>query len=656
MPENATPLIPRKVLFGNPEKAMTRLSPDGRYLSYLAPLDGVLNVWVAPVENLGAARPVTADKVRGIRFYEWAFTNQHILYLQDKGGDENWRLYSVDLASGQERDLTPYEKVSARLQQLSPEFPSEALVALNDRNEQLHDLYRLQLSTGERTLVEQNEAGFLEYTTDRRFQVLLASAMTPDGGMAVHRRGADGQWAPFLQIGMEDTLTTSPVGFDGRSENLYLLDSRGRNTAALFKLNMASGAAVLLAEDGRSDADGALVHPATHEVQAVRFNYERVSWQVLDPAIQPDLDYLRGVADGDLEVISRTLDDRFWIVAYLMDNGPVRYYRYDRGQRQAVYLFSNRSDLESYALARMHSAVVRTRDGLDMVCYYTLPVGSDAAQPGRPQRPLATVLFVHGGPWGRDAWGFNPYHQWWANRGYAVLSVNFRGSTGFGKDFTNAGNLEWGAKMHDDLLDALAWAMGAGIAAQDQVAIAGGSYGGYATLAGLTFTPDVFACGVDIVGPSNIITLLETIPPYWAPMVNMFTSRVGDFRTEEGKAFLAQRSPVNFADRIRRPLLIGQGANDPRVKQAESDQIVKAMQSKDIPVSYVLFPDEGHGFARPENNLAFNAITELFLARILEGRWEPVGADFAGSSVQVLAGAEQVPGLPAALAAHAAKS
>ncbi len=653
--DTETPLIPRKVLFGNPEKALARLSPDGKFLSYLAPVNGVLNVWVAPVDALKSARPVTADTVRGIRTYHWAYSNQHICYLQDKGGDENWRLYSVDIISGQVLDLTPMEKVQARLLQLSPEFPGEALVALNDRNEQLHDIYRLNLATGERSLVEKNEAGFADYVCDNQLQVRLAMAMTPDGGITVLRRTASGDWAEFMQVGMEDTLTTNPVGFDLSGDYLYLLDSRQRDTSALFQVNLQDGQTELLAEDPRADAAGAMVHPSTHAVQAVRFDYDRVRWQVLDPAIQPDLDYLRSVADGEIDVVSRTLDDRFWIVVFVMDNGPVRYYRYDHEKRQAEFLFVNRSDLENYPLAKMHPVVIPARDGLNLVSYYTLPVGSDDGQPGKPGQPLPMVLFVHGGPWGRDGWGLNPYHQWWANRGYAVLAVNFRGSTGFGKNFTNAGNLEWGGKMHDDLIDAVEWAVNAGIAARGQVAIAGGSYGGYATLAGLTFTPDVFACGVDIVGPSNIITLLETIPPYWAPMINMFTSRVGDFRSEEGKAFLAQRSPLNFADRIRRPLLIGQGANDPRVKQSEADQIVKAMQSKQIPVSYVLYPDEGHGFARPENNLSFNAITELFLSTVLEGRYEPIGSDFKGSSLQVPTGAEQIPGLAAALAELAAE-
>ena len=289
------------------------------------------------------------------------------------------------------------------------------------------------------------------------------------------------------------------------------------------------------------------------------------------------------------------------------------------------------------------------RDGLDLVCYYSLPLDADPEQSGGVSQPLPMTLLVHGGPWARDSWSYNPVYQLLANRGYAVLSVNFRGSIGFGKNFINAGNHEWGGKMHDDLVDAVKWAVGQGISDPDRVAILGGSYGGYATLVGITMTPDIFACGVDIFGPSNLVTLLETIPPYWQPIVDLFTNRVGDFRTAEGRNFLLQRSPLTYVDNIQKPLLIGQGTNDPRVRQSESDQIVGALQEKEIPVTYVLYPDEGHGFARPENNLSFFAVAEVFLAQCLGGRYEAIGEDLAGASITVPTGAEYVPGLKDAL-------
>ena len=571
MDKKATPLIPRQVLFGNPDRAQVRLSPDGRYISFLAPLAGVLNVWVGPSDNPAAARAVTADTVRGIRTYAWAYTSRHVLYLQDKGGDENWRLHVVDLESGTVTDLTPFEGVRARVEHLSLRFPTRVMVGLNDRDPALHDLYLIDIETGERELVLQNE-GYAVYEVDHSYSVRLAVKMTPDGGQTVYHRLDDGSWEPYLDIPMADALTTFPITYDASGEQLYVQDSRDRDTAALYVWDAATRTKTLLAQDTRADSGQVLWHPQTRAAQAVAFVYQRQEWRVLDDDIAPDLACLATVSHGDVQIVSRTLADNDWIVAYLLDDGPVAYYHYHRQNKQATFLFTSESDLEGLELASMHSVVIRSRDGLDLVSYYSLPVGSDSRTPGIPDAPLPMVLDVHGGPWGRDSWGYNPLHQWLANRGYAVLSVNFRASTGFGKAFVNAGNLAWGAQMHEDLLDAVAWAVDQGIAAPERVAIMGGSYGGYATLAGLTMTPDVFACGVNIVGPSNLVTLLETIPPYWKPQIELFTTRVGDHRTEEGRAFLASRSPLTYADRMVRPLLIGQGANDPRVKQAESGQ------------------------------------------------------------------------------------
>ncbi len=405
----------------------------------------------------------------------------------------------------------------------------------------------------------------------------------------------------------------------------------------------------LIAEDDKCDVGGIMAHPTENNIQAVSFTYERTNWEFFDDAVAEDFKLLKSKDDGDITVASRTLDDQQWIVAFLKDNGPVNYYHYDRPSKKLRFLFSNRKELEGQPLQKMHSLVIKSRDGMNLVSYLTLPPGTDSDGDGRPDKPVPMILNVHGGPWGRDGWGFDSEHQLYANRGYAVLSVNFRGSTGFGKKFVNAGNREWAGKMHDDLIDAIDWAIKEKIAEQDKIAIMGGSYGGYATLVGLTFTPEKFACGVDIVGPSNIVTLLNTIPPYWAPAIEMFKSRVGDHKSDEGKKFLEERSPLSRVDQIKRPLLIAQGANDPRVKQSESDQIVKAMQEKKIPVTYVLFPDEGHGFARPENSLAFTAVTEAFVARFLGGRYEPIGEAFEGSTVTVPAGADTVPGLDKAL-------
>jgi dipeptidyl aminopeptidase/acylaminoacyl peptidase len=643
-----TALIPRRTLFGNPDKSLARISPDGTRISYLAPLDGVLNVFVAPLDDPSAAKPVTQEKTRRIPAYFWAYDSKHILYIQDVGGDEDWHVYAVDLAAGTTKDLTPLPKIAAQIDSVSEKFPEEILVGLNDRDPQYHDLYRVNIVTGERTLVQKNTE-FAGFVTDDDFQVRFASKMTPDGGSQLLEPDGQGGWKDYRKIDMEDTLTTSPVGFDKTGKILYMTDSRGRDTAALVSIDLASGKETVLAADDRVDVGGVLAHPTEKTIQAVTINYDRPTWKILDPAIEEDMRYLATVAEGELQIPSRTLDDKTWTVAYLMDDGPVSYYRYDRDSKKATFLFTNRKSLEGLPLAKMHPVVIPSRDKLNLVSYLTLPKAADPENKGRPNEPLPLVLVVHGGPWGRDAWGFDAEHQLLANRGYAVLSVNFRGSTGLGKGFTNAGNKEWAGKMHDDLIDAVDWAIAEKIADPARVAIMGGSYGGYATLVGLTFTPDKFACGVDVVGPSNLFTLLSTIPPYWAPQMQLFKDRVGDPTTEEGKKLLGERSPLNFVEKIQRPLLIGQGANDPRVKQAEADQIVTAMREKKIPVTYVLFPDEGHGFARPENNLAFYAVTEAFLARHLGGRYQPVGNDFADSSILCPDGAEQVPGLPQAL-------
>ncbi|HEY7751167.1 MAG TPA: S9 family peptidase [Ignavibacteriaceae bacterium] len=656
------PMIARKVLFGNPDKASLKISPNHEYISYLAPLNDVLNVWVAPADDPNNAVAVTKDTLRGIRIYFWSYNNEQVIYLQDLGGDENWQVHAVNVKTKEDKTLTPFEEIlgpdkqpitmpngkklrpRANIQEVSYKFPNEILIGLNIRNPQYFDVYRLNLMSSEMSMIQQNDK-FAGFQTDEDYNIRYALENTPDGGMELFVPDGKNGWKTFDKIPMEDALTTSPISFNKSGDVLYMIDSRGRNTAALVEVNLSTGEKKLVFENPRADLSNIMVHPTEKTIEAAASTYERIEWQILDESIRPDLEYLEKLTEGDMYVTDRTLDDNFWAISIVKDDGPVYYYLYDRAAKKADYLFTNRKELEGVKLSKMHSVTIKSRDGLNLISYLTIPVGTYSDDNYHPSKPLPMVLFVHGGPWSRDSWGFNSYHQWLANRGYAVLSVNFRGSTGFGKDFINAANMEWAGKMHDDLIDAVNWAVEEGIADKDKVAIMGGSYGGYSTLVGLTFTPEVFACGVDIVGPSNILTLLETIPPYWLPMINMFTSRVGDHRTEDGKEFLKSRSPLTFVDKIKKPLLIGQGANDPRVKQSESDQIVSAMKEKNIPVSYVLYPDEGHGFARPENRLSFNAVTEIFLAQFLGGRYQPIENDFEGSSITVPEGSGNIPTL-----------
>ena len=644
------PLISRDVLFGNPDKAAARLSPDAKYLSFLAPVNDVLNVWVGPADNPAAAKPVTKDDKRGIRQYMWAYTNQHIIYMQDKDGDENWHIYAVALDTLETQDLTPLKDVAAQIENVSYRSPHEILVGLNDRNPRFHDIYRINIETGKRELVQENTEGFSGFVSDEDYKIRFASRLVEDGSRELLEPDGKNGWKLFIKIPMADALTTSPAGFNKAGDVMYLLDSRDRDTAALTSLDLESGRQSVIAENAKADIGSVLSHPTENTIEAVAFTYTREEWQVLNPQYQADFDYLRKLDDGDITISSQSLDNQHWTVAYLKDDGPVRYYLYHRGQQRAAkFLFANRQDLQGLPLVKMHPLVIKARDGLELVCYLSLPKGTDADGDGVPDEALPLALDVHGGPWARDDWGFNAEHQWLANRGYAVLNVNFRGSTGFGKKFLNAGNREWAGKMHDDLLDAVQYCIEKKIADPKRICIRGGSYGGYATLVGLTATPDLFACGVDIVGPSNILTLLDSIPPYWEPEKVMFRDRVGDYTSEEGKKYLLDRSPLTHVAKINKPLLIGQGAHDPRVKQAEADQIVHAMQEKKLPVTYVLFPDEGHGFARPPNRMAFNAVEEAFLAPILGGRYEAIGGDFRDSTIQVPVGAADVPGLNAAL-------
>jgi dipeptidyl aminopeptidase/acylaminoacyl peptidase len=645
---DATPLIPRRTLFGNPHKTSARISPDGTRLSYLAPVDGVLNIWVGPIGDPAAARPVTREKQRPIRYYSWSFTNRQLLYAQDSDGDENWHIYCLNLEDSSVRDLTPLQGVSARFQQSSHRFPDEILVKLNERDPRFFDVYRLNITTGARRLLQENPK-FSGFVTDNDYRIRFAYQVMPDGTGKLFQPDGQGGWKDFQTIPFDDMLTTRPRWFDKTGGILYFSDSRGRDTAALTQVVLATGATKVLAAHPKADLDFILAHPTEHTVEAVSFEYLRSEWQVLDPAVAEDFKYLKTLADGDFTIPSRSLDNQRWIVACTTDAGPQRYYHYDRGQRRATLLFADQPELDKLPLVKMHPVIIKSRDNLDLVSYVSLPRWTDPDGDGRPEGPLPMVLLVHGGPNERDHWGYHAEHQLLANRGYAVLSVNFRNSTGFGKDFYNAGVRQWGAKMHDDLLDGVAWAVAQKIADPKRVAIMGASYGGYATLVGLTFTPEIFACGVDMVGVSNLETWLSTLPPYLAAWAQAYKDRIGDHTTPEGRAFLRQRSPLTYVERIQRPLLIIQAANDVRVKKSESDQIVKALQDRRIPVTYVVLPDEGHWDWRPENFLAVYATTEAFLARVLGGRHEPIGTAFKNSSITLPVGADLVPGVSEAL-------
>jgi dipeptidyl aminopeptidase/acylaminoacyl peptidase len=612
------PLVPREILFGNPERVAPALSPDGKRIGWIAPVDGVLNVWVGPLDDIGAARPVTADVERGIRSYAWAHDGRTLLFLQDKGGDENWQLHGVDLEDGGTRELTPFDGVQAQLIALDKRHPDHVLVGLNRDNPQLHDVYRLELQTGELTKVADNP-GFVGWVADVDFEVRAGVAPTPDGGLIVMVRDVgSSEWRPLLTAGPDDALTTSPEAFSLDGTRLLTISSVGEETAQLVDIDTGSGEIIaVVAADPTADVAGLNLDPDTRSVRAVNFIRDHKEIVVLDDSIADDVAALQALHRGDLSLVGHDDADRLWLTAHTVDDGPVTYHLWDRDAGTARLLFTHQPALEAYPLATMEPFAIAARDGLTLHGYVTWPTTVAPEE----RRRLPTVLNVHGGPWARDTWGYNAEAQWLANRGYACVQVNFRGSTGYGKSFIKAANRQWGAKMHDDLIDTVAWAIEQGYADPDRVAIYGGSYGGYAALVGAAFTPDVFAAAVDIVGPSNLITLIRSVPPYWAPLIAMFHTSVGNPDTEAD--FLWSRSPLSKADQIRIPVLIAQGANDPRVKQAESEQIVAALEAAGIDHEYLLFPDEGHGFAKPENRLRFYAAAEAFLAKHLGGRAEP---------------------------------
>lgn len=603
-------LIPRSVLFGNPERTAPEISPDGSQLAYLAPDQGVLNVWV---RTLGKTddRVITNDRKRGIRNFIWQQDSKAILYGQDQGGDENWRIYQTNIATKQTKDLTPFEKSRADILSFDPDHPDTILIQSNKRDPKLFDVYRVDLKSGDMTLDTQNPGDVQGWQADHNLEVRGAQITTDDGGTIIRvRDDVKSPWRDLIKWGPEETLG-NVVNFTPDNKALWIITSLDANAARLLSVDIATGKRTVVAEDPQFDVAFTVDQPKSHKLQAVVFLRERRDFQILDKDIQPDFDALRKVRDADISNISRDLKDDKWIVSMEGDDSPIYYYLYDRASKKATMLFSNRPALEKYKLAKVQPVEYTARDGMKIYGYLTTPAGVEA-------KNLAMVVFPHGGPWGRDLWGYDAYAQWLANRGYAVLQPNFRASTGYGKQYLNAGDRQWAGAMHTDLLDGKDWVVQKGIADPKKVCIMGGSYGGYATLAGVAFSPDAFSCGVDIVGPSNLNTLLKTIPPYWSTFLAIFHKRMGD-NEEELKA----QSPLFKADQIKVPLLIGQGANDPRVNKAESDQIVAAMRKNNKPVEYYVFPDEGHGFARPENRMAFNAASEEFLAKYLGGRFEP---------------------------------
>lgn len=597
--------IPLDVLFGNPERASPRLSPDGRRIAFLAPRDGVLNVWLRDED--GRDRPVTRDRRRGIHHVLWAEDGRHLLYLQDLDGDENWHLFATDPESDLTRDLTPFVGVKCALLAVSPLRPRDVLVACYARTATHSDVYLVNIATGSMMMVEENPGDFASWHADRELEIVGATRHLDDGRKELLARvGPKDDWHVLRTYGYEDSFSgVLSDTADGRG--FLLVDSTGRDTHALVRVERDGSAEETLAVDPRFDLDDVLLHPITREVQGYAFCGGRVRWEFVDASVERDFRAAEAELGGDLKIVSRDRHDKTWIVRSDKPDAPGACHLLRRGGRPEL-LFVERPSLSGYALAASTPVVIPARDGLELHGYLSLP--PDGAKGPRP-----LVLHVHGGPNARDHWTYNPSVQFLCNRGYAVLQVNYRGSTGFGKAFVAAADRQWGGAMHDDLVDAVNWAVARGDADPKRLAIFGGSYGGYAALCGATLTPDLFRCAVDLFGPSNLVTLFESVPPSWKPFEAAMHRRHG--HPVKDRDFLLSRSPLTHVDKVKIPILIAQGANDPRVVQRESDQMVERLRELGREVEYLLFKDEGHGFRKPENRLAFYRAAEAFLGRHL---------------------------------------
>jgi dipeptidyl aminopeptidase/acylaminoacyl peptidase len=622
------PVIDRELIFGNPEIAGAQISPNGKYLTFLKPWKDTRNVYVKGVdEPFSAARLMTTEAKRPVAGYFWSRDSKYILYIKDNDGDENFNIYAVDPAAkpaaGAEappsRDMTGVKGARVQIIDIPKNDPDTIYIGLNDRDKAWHDLYKLKLSTGEKTLVRKNTERITGWEFDLSGNLRLAIRSADNGDNEILRVDSDKFTKIYSCTVME---TCGPLEFTKDGKRVYIQTNKGdADLVALELFDPESGKTEMVESDPmkRVDFGGAVFSQVTDELVLTSYLDDKQRVYFKNKEFEADYKWLQSKLPGkELALGSRTRDEQTWVVTAYSDTEPGETYIFDRKGHKLVKQFTVREKLPRESLAKMEPVHYKSSDGLEIPAYLTLPKGV-------PAKNLPTVIFPHGGPWGRDIWGYNGYAQFFANRGYAVLSPNFRASTGYGKKFLNAGNLQWGRTMQDDITWGVKYLVDKGISDPKRIGIFGGSYGGYATLAGVAFTPDVYAAAVDLFGPSNLITLLDSIPPYWESIRKTFHVRMGDPNTPEGKALLIERSPLTSAAKIKTPLLIAQGANDPRVNHAESEQIVIALRDRGFPVEYLLIPDEGHGFARPVNNMASVLATEKFFAKYLGGRAEEGG-------------------------------
>jgi len=629
------PLIPREILFGNPARTDPKVSPDGSQLSWLAPdKSNTLNVWTSALDGTHA-HCVTNETGDPIEWYTWAGDGKHVLYLHDNAGDEIPHLFSTDLMTGNVRDLTPFRGVRAQNVLTDSRHPAAVLVAMNLRDRTKFDMYRVDLETGAITIEAQNPGDVLTWRADNNFVLRAATAFDGTTGRTIIRvrDAGDKPWRDLVVMPFERALFAGQVvngslivGFDPDGKSLLIVSALHSDKGRLVRVDLQDGHEHgVIAEDPHCDVafvdvgrlgmePGVILHPVTGAVQAVQFNYMTPQWSFVDPKLKTDFENINREAPGFFDLVSRDNADRVWIVASRRSDAPVTYYKFDRGTKKLSRLFTENPALAKFAVAAKKPGIIKTRDGLEIVSYLTIAPGVDP-------RKVPLVLLIHGGPWDRDSDVYDPEVQFLANRGYAVLQANYRGSTGFGIKFFNAGNLQVGLGMVEDVLDAVRWAVDQGIADPKRVAAMGGSMGGFATLRALEMRPDLFACGVDEFGPADEALSFRSSPSYWSNILARWRRRAGDADHDEN--WNRKISPLFHVDAIRAPLLIVQGKNDPRVTMANADAMVAALRKAKRDVTYVVYPDEGHGFARPENQFDFYGRGEEFLAKHLGGRAEP---------------------------------
>ena len=623
------PLIDRELIFGNPEISGAQLSPDGKYLAFQKPWKDTRNIYVKGVdEPFSAARLLTAELKRPIPGYLWSRDSKLILYVKDNDGDENYNVYAVDPsakpATGADapasRDLTGLKGIRVQLVDVPKNDPDVVYIGLNDRDKAWHDLYKLKLSTGEKTLLRKNTERIVGWNFDLQGNLRLASRSAENGDTEILRVDSD-KFTQIYSCNVFESCSTLRFQKDGKRAYMDTNKGADMDLSALMLFDPATGKTEMVESDPlkRVDFGQAVFSEATDELVLTTYDDDKVRRYFKDKSFEADYKWLTEKLPGkEISRTSSTFDEKSWLVSASSDTEPGETYLFDRRTHKLTLQYKVRESLPRESLSQMKSIRYKSSDGLEIPAYLTLPKSIQG-------KNLPTIIFPHGGPWARDFWGYNGYAQFFANRGYAVLSMNFRGSTGYGKKFLDAGNEQWGRLMQDDITWGVKYLVAEGIADPKRVGIFGGSYGGYATLAGVTTTPDLYAAGVELFGPSNLITLMESIPPYWESIRVMFYKRMGDPTTPEGKALLIERSPLTSASKIKTPLMIAQGANDPRVNHAESEQIVIALRDRGFPVEYLLIPDEGHGFARPVNNMAAVMATEKFFAQYLGGRYQEGG-------------------------------